>query len=395
MPRAHVAFLFSEHIAYPPDGIDLKSFHVSKELQRRLTRVTWVSLSENFDRRKVGGVDAIGIGSGRGGLLSFLLTSLRLQVFCLVNRVNCVYDFDWALLRGSPLRKIALQFMLRLIRVMYVLVQDDPLVDYEVACARLTEGSQTYHTLTQRYAIIYRLSDLIILPTRAYVDVLARRGVPARKLLGEFLGIDGDRFNPHLDGSAVRAQLGLDGKFVIGWFGNMNPYRRITEVIIPTIKSIGRDIPNAHFVIVGRGELKEEFVRLKESEYGERFTLLDFIPNINLPPYYAGCDVTISPLSLEYVFTRNALSIKVVESIAVATPVVATRTRATLYELKTLEGIIWTGDDFQSFYNALLEMHQNHSQFSQLARNQSREMDPYLTESTSAHIAESILALCA
>jgi glycosyltransferase involved in cell wall biosynthesis len=174
----------------------------------------------------------------------------------------------------------------------------------------------------------------------------------------------------------------------------MDPYRRIREVIIPCIETLSRDIPNVHFVIAGRGELRNDFVRARQGEYGMYFTLLDFIPNHELPAYYAACDMTISPLDTQYVHTRNTISTKVIESIAVGKPIVATRTRAISYDYRDLKGVLWTGDDLRSFHHSIVEMYENCEFYTQQARIQSDEMGRFLKEFTSSEIVNAMAKVC-
>jgi glycosyltransferase involved in cell wall biosynthesis len=242
--------------------------------------------------------------------------------------------------------------------------------------------------------MIHHLSSLIVLPSSEYAKSYAKSGVPVKKLLGALRGIDYNLFNPHVDGKGLRLDLGLNQKFVIGWFGNMHSYRQVKEVLIPLIEKTKSYIANVHFVIGGRGELKEEFLRLKKESTGDSFTLLDFVPHESLPSYISGCDLLLCPLSTRFQFTQLSASLKILESVAVGKPIVATRTQIASGDYKDLKGVVWAGDDAASFLDAVIRIHNNYSQFAALARQQAEEFAKYTIKFTIAKITDAIIDKC-
>ena len=200
-------------------------------------------------------------------------------------------------------------------------------------------------------------------------------------------------FKSTIDYRPVRAALGLDGEFVVGWFGMMHRYRLVSEVLVPLIRHARKDVPNVHFLIGGKGELLEKFIQLKKDDPEAPFTLLGLVPYANLPSYIAACDVLLSPIDPSFRFTQCSAWLKIGESLAVGRPIIASRTRLTNGDFKDLKGIVWTGSDVASFLTALKEVHTRYSYFSSLAATQAADFRDYAISSTIPKVVDKIVGL--
>ena len=238
--------------------------------------------------------------------------------------------------------------------------------------------------------LAYRLTDLAIFPSEIYANEFRRRGLPAKSSLGAIRGIDDQRFNPQVDGSKVRSNLGLQDKFVVGWFGMMLPYRQLEEVVIPLIER-GRDfIPDVHFLIGGSGELRGAFSRLQDSGPDLGMTVLDSVPYARLPEHLAACDVLLCPLNTEHLLASLTSPLKILESLSVGRPIIATETKVSKGDYRDLVGVVWTGPDYASFREALIEVHRRYDFYRDLAFKQAQDFDRYALKSTISKIANAI-----
>jgi glycosyltransferase involved in cell wall biosynthesis len=244
------------------------------------------------------------------------------------------------------------------------------------------------------YFLTYSLTDLAILPSEVYAEELARKRIPVKRLLGAIRGVDHRLFNPQVDGRGVRSALGLEDKFVIGWFGLMLPFRQIEEIIIPLIENAGDFVPNAHFLIGGKGQLRKEFIRLQAQKSNLRLTLLGFVPYEELPTYLSSCDVLLCPVSARGRFTQNSSWLKILESLAVGKPIIASTTKLREGDYGELQGIVWTGSDYKSFLESLISVHGNYSHYLELACRQARDFKEYTLEFTIPRIANAIELIC-
>jgi len=286
------------------------------------------------------------------------------------------------------------QLGLRIAGIRYAFDQRDPYIDFEIERGRLKEGSMRHRFAVLLYFFAYSLTALAILPSEVYANELAKERIPVKRLLGVVRGVDQRLFNPQVDGRGVRSALGLGDKFVIGWFGLMLPFRQIEEVIIPLIEKAGDFIPNAHFLIGGKGQLRKELIRVQERRSNLRLTLLGFVPYEELARYISACDVLLCPVSAKARFTQNSSWLKILETLGVGRPIIATTTKLREGDYGELEGIVWTGSDYRSFLDSLIRVHSNYSYYQELARGQARDFKEYDVGLTIPRIAKAIESIC-
>jgi glycosyltransferase involved in cell wall biosynthesis len=129
-------------------------------------------------------------------------------------------------------------------------------------------------------------------------------------------GIDLSRFDPDsTDGSAVRSELGLEGKLVFGaiskhfWIKNL-------DALVRAFAVIADQNPDAHLVVLGIGDPSPLAALVDELGLAERVTLPT--PRRDVPDFLAAVDVFVHPALAE------SFGLAVVEAMAMRRPVVAT-----------------------------------------------------------------------
>ncbi|MDA4123976.1 MAG: glycosyltransferase [Thaumarchaeota archaeon] len=385
--------MFSGRMNYPPDIHNMKNYYVSEEMKRRGLTVNWVQLGGPKKRWNKDGIQFAVLRAPRGGHLPEALQALPLALYCATRRIQVVYEDEWLFLRKKPWARLACQMILRGFGVKLVLDQRDPYVDFEIAAGELNEGTKIHRRLSLIRSLLLRQTDLIILPSEAYSELYISEGIPEKKVLGIFRGIDPEVFKPQVKPNDAKSKLGLEGRFVIGWFGLMHSYRMIKEIIVPLIENLAREIPNAHFLIGGEGPLLGEFDRLRSTEAGNSFTMLGTIPYTKLPDYIAASDVTICPVSTKFRFSTHSNWLKIAESVAVGTPIIATKTEISKLDYSHLKGVVWVDSDYQSFLSALKNVQKDHGLLHSEAEDQARHFEAFSIESRIPRIVDRVLAL--
>jgi glycosyltransferase involved in cell wall biosynthesis len=388
-----VAFVFSGTIKYPPDIHNIKAHYLTEEMKRRGNRVDWVQIGGPEKRWNKDGISFSVLRAPKRGLWPEALQLLRLVLFCVVERVELVYEDEWLFLRKRPLARLVGQMILRRIGVKVVLDERDPYVDWEIASGKVKEGTGEHRRLSMMRSLLLRQTDLIILPSEAYAVLYKSEGIPEKKVFGIFRGIDQNLFEPKARSEDTRSKLGLDGDFVIGWFGMMHPYRMVREIIVPTIKNLSREMPNAHVLIGGEGPMIGEFERLRNSEARNSFSMLGTIPYTELPEYIAACDVTICPVNTDFRFSNYSNWLKIAESVAVGTPLIATRTEIAKRDFRDMKGVLWVGPDYPSFLRALKTIREHSESWRAEAEEQARHFEAYSIASTIPKIVDRVVAL--
>jgi glycosyltransferase involved in cell wall biosynthesis len=392
--REHrVAFVFSRGIQYPPDIHNMKAYYISEEMKRRGYRVSWVQIGGPEKRWDKDGIHFNVLRAPKRGPLPEAIQLLRLVMYCVVERIELVYEDEWLFLRKRPGARLLGQMILRSLGVKLVLDERDPYVDWEIASGKLKEGTMEHKRLSVMRSLLLRQTDLIILPSEAYAVLYRSEGIPEKRVFGIFRGIDPKLFRPKAKSENTRSKLGLDGNFVIGWFGMMHPYRMIREIMVPIIENLPREMPNAHVLIGGEGPMIGEFERLRDGEARGSFSMLGTLPYTELPDYIAACDVTICPVSTDFRFTTHSIWLKIAESVAVGTPHIATRTEIAETDFENMKGVLWVRSDYPSFLHALRTIQEHPESWRAEAEEQARHFETYSITTTIPKIVDRVVAL--
>jgi glycosyltransferase involved in cell wall biosynthesis len=175
-------------------------------------------------------------------------------------------------------------------------------------------------------------------------------GAPERYVLIES-SIPLDTFDPSsVDVGAVRARLGIpDGAPVAGTVGRF-AYQKAPEIMLEAARKILESQPDAHFVYVGDGPLRDEVLSMMGEFAGHpRLHLAGVVTDV--APLVAGFDVFL--LSSRY----EGLPRVVVEAMALEKPVVSTPADGVVEVVRDgTTGIIVPHGDAQALADAALSV---------------------------------------
>ena len=143
------------------------------------------------------------------------------------------------------------------------------------------------------------IADLIVVVSRAMADELTARGVEAGKILVNPNGVEPDRYSPEIDGSAVRAELGLQGKMVIGFIGTFGPWHGaevLARAFARLIEQRPDDRERVRLLMIGDGmKMPEVADALDAGGVRDLAVLTGVVPQADGPRYLAACDILASP----------------------------------------------------------------------------------------------------
>jgi glycosyltransferase involved in cell wall biosynthesis len=147
---------------------------------------------------------------------------------------------------------------------------------------------------------ILRRADAVTVvssPLKRYYESM---GINAQKIFVLPNGVNHERFAPENVSRDVRAELGLDGRVVVGFVGNIYPYHGI-ELFLPLARACLPLADELHFMIIGAGQGRPELrSALNEEHLGHLFTFVDPIPNSEVPTFIAAMDICILPRFMWY-----------------------------------------------------------------------------------------------
>jgi glycosyltransferase involved in cell wall biosynthesis len=348
-----IVFLFGDEFNPAPSFGNMKFYYLLNEMKRRGMAITWLRVNSSHRESSKGDVRFDTIKLKAPKLLSLMELFVRLIQYCLRNKITIVYFDEWLYFRNRPNLRFLTVLALKLAGARPIVDRRDPYLDFQVAQGKISEHSMRAVFIRLQERLMIRLSTLTILSSAAYQRLLVDEGHPPCKLIGVFRGVDTTKFSPTVDGKQVRSALNVEDKFVIGWFGMMHKHRLIEEVLLPLAKKASNLWPDAHIIIGGKGPLKKSVVEFLKSNPNAPLSYVGLIPYEELPKYIAACDVTLCPVQTNSRFSLHSNWLKIVESLAVGTPVIATRTKTSIMDMKKLRGVVWTGKTLDDFVHSI------------------------------------------
>lgn len=106
-------------------------------------------------------------------------------------------------------------------------------------------------------------------------------------------GVDYQKFNPDWRDNDLVRELGLENKKVILTVGRLIE-RKGHDMVINAMPKILAEIPNAVYLVVGRGPYEEKLRQMSsELHVEDKIKFLGFVPNKKIPSLYSICDVFV------------------------------------------------------------------------------------------------------
>ena len=157
-----------------------------------------------------------------------------------------------------------------------------------------------------------------VVVSQAMADLFVRQGVPRGKLVVMPNGVDATRFNPAIDGRALRRKLGLDGACVVGFVGWIRPWHGVEQLIDAVAELLPR-CPALRLLLVGGGPaLPGLEAQVQRLGLVGKVLFTGPLPATEVPAYIAATDVVVQPDVTDY-----ASPIKLFEYLAVGRAVLA------------------------------------------------------------------------
>jgi len=170
--------------------------------------------------------------------------------------------------------------------------------------------------------VFLRKCHAVVVPTRAILQEIQEIAPKIRHAEVIPTGVDGRRFRPDVDGRWVRERWGLDGAEVVLHVGRIAREKDL-PTLVTAFDRVLADRPGAKLVFVGSGPYAgglRALVRRRGLQDHVVFT--GFVPDADLPAYYAACDAFAIPSRFE---TQGLV---VLEAMATGKPVAGANFRA-------------------------------------------------------------------
>ncbi len=186
-----------------------------------------------------------------------------------------------------------------------------------VLCALHSTGWPDSIGRLNRLRLMTRWTDTFIGVAAAHGQhLIDKEHFPADKVRVIPNGVDVDRFNPGIDGTAARRELGIDAKApVAGIVAALRPEKN-HELFLRAAARVRAKVPDAQFVMIGDGPERPGIERLiAELKLGGAAHLLG--TRANIPELLAALDVFALTSRIE------ANPVSILEAMAAGKPVIA------------------------------------------------------------------------
>jgi glycosyltransferase involved in cell wall biosynthesis len=161
-----------------------------------------------------------------------------------------------------------------------------------------------------------RLARGVIAPSQQVRETLIGfHGVPPDRVRVVHHGFDLTRFDPASVAGTVRAELGLEGRLIIGSVGRFH-WVKNQESLVRAFARLADDVPEACLLLVGAGDSSPLDALGRELGVADRLVLLPRRPDI--PEVFAAMDVLVHPSRTE------SFGQVIIEAMAMGLPVVST-----------------------------------------------------------------------
>lgn len=214
--------------------------------------------------------------------------------------------------------------------------------------ARIRGGRAALRRFLRRASMLYAVSRYTGEWVRRTVGVT---GPPIRLLRNS---VDLQAFHPSIDGSAVRARLGLGDDPVILTIGRMVP-RKGHDMLIKAMPAVRALHPTARLVVVGDGPMREELEKLAADLPRGAVTFTGRIDDDERAAHFAAADIFAHPNRARMMgFEEEGFGVVFLEAAACGLPVVAGDSGGSPEAIADNEtGILVDGQELQAIVSAL------------------------------------------
>jgi colanic acid biosynthesis glycosyl transferase WcaI len=180
-------------------------------------------------------------------------------------------------------------------------------------------GSRFYRGLEAIARFLYRSADLVVPLTEPFRDRIAAVAPAARMVVVEN-GVDAGRFHPLPAADAIKARLGLDGRFVVSYIGTLG-FAHGLDVVLEAAAALRERRPDVLFLFVGEGAERERLEARARARGLGNVRFEGQRPRSEIPAYASASDACLVLLRDADLF-RTVLPSKMLELMACGRPMI-------------------------------------------------------------------------
>jgi glycosyltransferase involved in cell wall biosynthesis len=223
-----------------------------------------------------------------------------------------------------------------------------------------------YRTLEEIELFLYCSADLVVPVTDAFKKNLEDRGIDPVKQVVIPNGSNLELYNTDSEGNSIRAEMGLENKFLVGYIGTHGMAHNL-DFILDCVKEISDEA--FHFLFIGDGAEKEKLVAQAKEQELKNVTFVDPVPKQEVPDYLGAVDVSLVPLKKSDTF-KTVIPSKIFEAAAMETPILlGVEGQAKEIIEKYGAGLCFEPENKEDFLSTLQELKENKERYNEVAEN--------------------------
>lgn len=183
------------------------------------------------------------------------------------------------------------------------------------------QDSLMVRTLRRIAGFLYRKATAIVVVTPAFrTRLMEDWKVPEEKIVVIENGVETDLFSPMIDPAPARAELNLQGKFVVSYIGTMGNAHGL-ETLLDTAERLRQTTPNIHIVLVGEGAEKEKLMQMAKERKLNNVQFVSQQPREKIPALLVASDVCVVLLKGREIF-KTVIPTKMLEMMSAGRPLI-------------------------------------------------------------------------
>ncbi len=253
------------------------------------------------------------IGAPKSTLLRRLyFLFFPLDIFKIVKYVKILKNFDLIVCHHYPLNWLA-YLAKRIYGIEYIAYTHGMLPPEK----RSTFHERLYTRLMWRMWLkTLSNADKLICVSEFLRNELKKNKIDIENTEIRYNTIDSSRFHKGIDGSKIRNKYGIGTDPLILFVGVVT-YTKGVHLLVDAFKIVQRELPRAKLLIVGNLTRFKNYYKKIKTESNNSIVFTGFIPNEELPYYYAACDLYATATLYE------TFDLPIAEAQACGKPVVA------------------------------------------------------------------------
>ena len=214
---------------------------------------------------------------------------------------------------------------------------------------------------------LYGRAAHILVNSPAYKKYMVEKGVPEKKITFIPYGTDVVMFNPNVDGSIIRKELGLEDKFTVVYAGALGAANDIFTVLHAADRL--RNEPRICFVLFGDGKERVHIEQESHRLHLDNVIIAGVHPKKEMPLVLASSDVCLAILQNIKMF-RTTYPNKVFDYMAAGRATVLVIDGVIREVIETSQGGVFVepGDD-AALAKTILELSKDPQRVRQMGRN--------------------------